>query len=611
MILELNIDWNASNKEANERVEIFNFKKEEDMSKFIKATTENYDLKALFNDENEDMEHSTQKWLKTVNRLIASSFSKVRVKYGKICPELEKLFILKEELKQKIAKSENNDDLKKEISFKAELEIVSKQISDVCSDRNKQTVKEYIGDMDPGLDGFRQIQTWGLKKNLCSKNVIDPPAAKRDASGELVTDRNELEKLYLKTYVERLTPNPINEDLKELKDLKEYLFYLRKKLAQTEVSRDWNIYELEKVLKSLKNGKARDAYGHIYEIYKFAGSDLKNSILRMFNLIKKNQVYPKLLQSSNISSFYKKKGDRSDLNSDRGVFNVVKIRTILDKLVYNDFYDIIDSKMSCSNIGARKNRNIRDHLFVINSIFNDIIHNKNNSQGVDIGIYDIAKCFDKMWYAETANDLFQAGVKNDKFILVANSNKECQVAIKTPWGSLTDRVTLNEIEMQGTVLSKIKCSVQVDLLGQDCIRENKGIYKYKGCTSIPPLSMVDDVITVSNCGMDSIKVNGIVQSKVECKQLQLGLSKCFQMHVGKKNKHLCPQLKIHGQAMKTSDREKYLRDILTTDGKLDQNIKDRFNKGVGKTNELLVFFRKSLLNHITLRQPSYSELPSC
>ena len=49
-----------------------------------------------------------------------------------------------------------------------------------------------------------------------------------------------------------------------------------------------------------------------------------------------------------------------------------------------------------------------------------------------------------MWYAETANDLFKAGVRDDKFILIANSNKECQVAVKTPWGVVTDRIKLKE-----------------------------------------------------------------------------------------------------------------------------------------------------------------------
>ena len=141
--------------------------------------------------------------------------------------------------------------------------------------------------------------------------------------------------------------------------------------------------------------------------------------------------------------------------------------------------------------------------------------------------------------------------------------------------------------MQGTVLSNIKCSIQVDSLGQDCITENKGIFKYKGCTSIPPLSMVDDIIAINNCGVDSITVNGIVQGKVECKQLELGHAKCFQMHIRNKSKHLCPPLKVHGAQMNTTDSEKYLGNILSINGKIDQNINDRFAKGVGKTNEII------------------------
>ena len=58
------------------------------------------------------------------------------------------------------------------------------------------------------------------------------------------------------------------------------------------------------------------------------------------------------------------------------MFNVVKLRSILDKLVYQDNYQIIDNNMSCSNNGARKNRNIRDHLFVVNAVLNDAIQTK-------------------------------------------------------------------------------------------------------------------------------------------------------------------------------------------------------------------------------------------
>ena len=203
----------------------------------------------------------------------------------------------------------------------------------------------------------------------------------------------------------------------------------------------------------MKNGKSRDPRGHIYELYKYGGKDLKLSLLKFLNLIKRKQIYPQILQSSNITSFYKSKGDRSNLDNDRVVFNVVKVRSILDKLIYNDFYSKIDKSMSCSNIGARKNRNIRDHLFVINAVMNDSFKNKKE---VDIEIMDITKCFDKMWFEETSNDVYRAGVTNDKFVLLANSNLKSQVAVKTPWGSITERISLERLEMQGTVPAPLK-----------------------------------------------------------------------------------------------------------------------------------------------------------
>ena len=254
---------------------------------------------------------------------------------------------------------------------------------------------------------------------------------------------------------------------------------------------------------------------------KFGGRDLKLSMLKMFNLTKGLNIYPSILQPSNISSIYKNKGRKDDLTSDRGVFNVVKLRSILDKLSYNDNYTTIDQSMSCSNIGARKNRNIRDHLFVINGILNDVKNSKKN-ENIDIQIMDIRKCFDKMSYKETANDLFNAGVRNDHFNLMANSNKTCPVAIKTPWGSVTNRVELHEIEMQGTVPAPLKCSIQIDTLGKECL---EGLYSYKECVNIPPLAMIDDILAVSKCSVETVKLNALIQSAVMHKNLQLGSDK--------------------------------------------------------------------------------------
>ena len=115
--------------------------------------------------------------------------------------------------------------------YNEKLEIISEQISELCADKNKKIVEDFIGDYDASLEGFNQIKTWSLKKRLAPKNVIAPSAAKKNSEGTLVTGKTELENLYLETYAARLKPNQISEDLVELKDMKEYLFSIRKRLA--------------------------------------------------------------------------------------------------------------------------------------------------------------------------------------------------------------------------------------------------------------------------------------------------------------------------------------------------------------------------------------------
>ena len=433
---------------------------------------------------------------------------------------------------------------------------------------------------------YNQAKPWGMKKKLCPKNTIDPPCAKKDKNGHLVTSKEGLEKLYVETYTERLKPNPINEEDAETKSLKEYLFNLNFKIAKGKPTKNWTLEDLGKSLKTFKNNKARDELGYTYELFKYSGRDLKMSLLNLLNEVKRTQTYPTIFRSSNISSIWKRKGEKSNLDNDRGIFCVNKIRSILDKIIYNDYHGTIDASMSCSNIGGRKNRNIREHLFVINGIMNDVINNKNTKE-IDVEIYDAEKCFDKLEYHNTANDFFKAGVQDDKFVVVANSNKKCDVAIKTPWGSKTERITLENIEMQGTVLAGLKCAISIDTIGKEALENHHDVlYNYKNCVKIPPLSFVDDILGVSTCGIDSVKMNAVIQGKIEGKQLRLGHAKCFQMHVGK-NKNSCPSLSVHGKEMLTTNKEKYLGDVLTSSAKIDENIQERFNKGVGIINKIM------------------------
>ena len=90
-------------------------------------------------------------------------------------------------------------------------------------------------------------------------------------------------------------------------------------------------------------------------------------------------------------------------------------------------------------------------------------------------MYDSRQCFDTLWLQECVNDLYDAGIQDDKLALIYEVNKKNQVAIKTPFG-ITPRVNINQIVLQGEVLGPLQCSVLVDTISKECIEEEKLMY---------------------------------------------------------------------------------------------------------------------------------------
>ena len=120
--------------------------------------------------------------------------------------------------------------------------------------------------------------------------------------------------------------------------------------------------ELDRALASLKPGKSRDPSGLVCDLFKkqVCGTNLKLSMLVMLNKTKETLQIPDFFCNSNISCVWKKKGDILRLEYHRGLFLISLFKTILMKLIYLRNYKTIDSNMSESNVGGRKNRSSRD-----------------------------------------------------------------------------------------------------------------------------------------------------------------------------------------------------------------------------------------------------------
>jgi hypothetical protein len=78
---------------------------------------------------------------------------------------------------------------------------------------------------------------------------------------------------------------------------------------------------------------------------------------------------------------------------------------------------------------------------------------------------------------------------------------------------------------------------------------------------VPPLELVDDIISASKCGSTTVALN------VKGKKLKLNSDKCARIHRGKK--HECADVKVHNEAMK------YLGDYVTSEANSKETLISR------------------------------------
>ena len=104
---------------------------------------------------------------------------------------------------------------------------------------------------------------------------------------------------------------------------------------------------------------------------------------------------------------------------------------------------------------------------------------------------DYKSCFDSLWADEVTNDLFEAGVTDEKLALIHKINEIDHIRVITPVG-LSDVNTVENIVCQGDPWGSTEW--MVDGFGRDSLNPELEPFKYK--KMIPVLGMVDDVLTV-------------------------------------------------------------------------------------------------------------------
>ena len=178
-------------------------------------------------------------------------------------------------------------------------------------------------------------------------------------------------------------------------------------------------------------------------------------------------------------------------------------------------------------------------------------------------------------------------------MLLYKGTQNASIAVKTPFG-LSEQENIQNLIMQVGVFESIMCTTSIDNLAKEVYSRPELLYKYKGVADVPPLLMVDDILTISKCSATTSALNATVNAFIGCKKLKLSHKKCSVIHVGK-NTGTCPDVKVHKETMHREKSTDYLGDLFHASGKSKFNVIKRTAKAYAILAEI-----KAILTDIPL-----------
>ena len=422
----------------------------------------------------------------------------------------------------------SSDNMNKSV-VEVEIRSYEKRIAEIQGEKCRHLIHEEKMSLREG-EVFNPNIAWSIKKKLFPK-YSESPFAIYNKNEQLITDSKGILEVMRDEFAYRLRNRPVDGEYSELKEIKEHLCSLRLELTRRADYTPWSLAQLKVAVSKLKNGKCKDPHGHINELYRNLGLKGLEALLAMLNRIKEEIIVPTPLRISNVSTIYKGKGSKRDVLNLRGIFKLPIVRNILDRLIYRQEKEVVNTSMGQFQVGNQSGRSIRDHTLIIHAVINDALI---NNIELDILFTDIKQCFDSIWLDEAINDLYDSGIHSRNLNLLYEGNRSTDMCVETKFEK-SNRIGLGKVVMQGSVTGGMLCSNQLSKLCNNFFKSGT-VYMYSNTVAIPALAMVDDLIAVALCNsVESLKNNVKTDEFIKSKKLegQVGEGKCQWVHIGK------------------------------------------------------------------------------
>ena len=121
---------------------------------------------------------------------------------------------------------------------------LDKKIMKLSATKNARIINDHLSQFQTPEGSFSQTGLWKVKRKLLSRQT-DPPMAKKDAEGNLITGIEALQNLYIQTYSDRLKHQEMKKEFLENYQFKTLLWNERMKSIKKVKSEPWTNEDLK------------------------------------------------------------------------------------------------------------------------------------------------------------------------------------------------------------------------------------------------------------------------------------------------------------------------------------------------------------------------------
>ena len=556
-----------------EKVTRWNFNNKECLEKFQRETN-NINMKEEWGNEG-DIDTKYKKWEKQIKGLMYKCFNKITLKEKATNTEVKGLIQIKRKLNQKISEIQNLN-IKSNIVITKLRQRKTELIEEITTKINQSRGKRNKRKLDEIAKGAIKDEIWQVRKKNITKT--DNKHAVKDLEGKILTTKESILLRYQEYYKNLLQNREIPNEYKNQTKLINETFQHRMMITKYDhlpINQEFTEKELNRAIKTMKTGKAPGPDNITYELLINAGPSLRKNLLKMINYFWVNENIPSKLKTLYIKSMYKGKGDICELENQRGLFLSSTIIKFYEKMMYNRAYPMTENHgFSEYQSGGRKKHSPTDQVFIIRTLQEYYMY---RGKPYFIEFCDLQKAFDKMILKNVMDNLWNSEARGRIWRNIYEINKNTDAIIKTPYGE-TEKINISEILKQGSVLASTLAALHTDSSTKFKQEELGARY---GDIHIHSLLFQDDIARIETDAEKLNAANKIYEIFQDINGMLFHKSKTVYISNTQNN-----QINLNDKQVNQVKSTKYLGDIITDNGKLDENIEDRRLKINGVVAEI-------------------------